>query len=366
MRTRTTSSVRSSWIAALACCATSSLGAVAVHAQPAADASPQAAPAEAAPQPQLSPEEADRKARALFQDGKQAFENGQYRDAWDYFRKAYLLSKRPELLYNVGQSADRLRMDREALDAFRLYLEKLPNAANRREVENRVRALEDRLGETPQGPGAQDTGALDIALPDDAQTDTAASNGADADAAPPEPPPNDGQPKRKGWYVRLALGLGLLHDSVSNLASPVSINSPTLASLIGVGYDLDEGIVIGGALAFDWSLSPKVANSSVELKAANLSLLMAFIDYYLEPRRDGWHLLGGLGFGSYSLSDDSATVGSENAGGIGVLAGGGYEWPVDREWALGVLGRLVLAGMNQDTGHHVVLAPSVAFTAAWY
>src|SRR6185369_6091068 len=74
-------------------------------------------------------------------------EDGKYRDAWDYFRQAYLLSKRPELLYNVGQSADRLRMDREALAAFRLYLKKLPTADNRREVENRVRALEERLGE---------------------------------------------------------------------------------------------------------------------------------------------------------------------------------------------------------------------------
>jgi hypothetical protein len=362
MRTRTNSSVRSSWIAALALSTASSFGVPKAHAQDALDVAPQSSLSGEAPGPQLSPEEADRKARALFQQGKQSFENGQYRDAWDYFRQAYLLSKRPELLYNVGQSADRMRMDREALDAFRLYLERLPNAANRREVENRVRALEERLGEKPQATAADGDSAMDVALPDD---ELSASAEADT-AAPPPPPSNDGQPTRSGWYVRLAAGFGILHDSVSNLAAPISINSLTFASQIAVGYDVDQGLVLGGALVFDWSLSPKVASSSVQLDTANLSLLMAFVDYYLEPRRDGWHLLGGLGFGTYSLSDTSATVGNENAGGLGIMAGGGYEWPIDREWAIGVLGRVVLAAMNQDTGHHVVFAPSVSFTAAWY
>ena len=354
--------MRSSWIAALALSAASSFGVARAHAQDALDTAPKSSLAGDASEPQLSPEESDRKARALFQQGKQAFENGQYRDAWDYFRKAYLLSKRPELLYNVGQSADRMRMDREALDAFRLYLERLPNAANRREVENRVRALEERLGETPSATAASGD-SMDVALPDDELPGSTAE--ADT-AAPPPPPPDDGQPTRSGWYVRLAAGLGILHDSVTNLAAPISINSPTFASQIAVGYDVDQGIVLGGALVFDWSLAPKVASSSVSLSTANLSLLMAFIDYYLEPRRDGWHLLGGLGFGSYSLSDTSATVGNENAGGLGIMAGGGYEWPIDREWAMGVLGRVVLAAMNQDTGHHVVFAPSVSFTATWY
>ena len=89
--------------------------------------------------------EADRKARERFEQGKAAFSEGNYRDAWEHFREAYILSKRPELLYNVGQSADRMRMDREALAAFKLYLEKLPKAANRREVEARIVWLEDHL-----------------------------------------------------------------------------------------------------------------------------------------------------------------------------------------------------------------------------
>ena len=367
MRTRTNSSVRSSWIAALVV----GLAGVSLaqrgraqepRAQGASGAAPQSAPVNEPAKSQLSPEDADRKARALFEQGKHAFGDGQFRDAWDYFRQAYLLSKRPELLYNVGQSADRMRMDREALDAFRLYLERLPDAANRREVENRVRALEERLGETPSEPEAANSDAELSAT----HLEELPGGDRTPEAEPPPAPPTDDQPTRSGWYVRLSLGLGLLHDSVSNLAAPVTISSVTLASQIGVGYGVSQDIVIGGALVFDWSLAPSVNESEADLSTASLSLLMAFIDYYLEPRQDGWHLLGGLGFGTYSLSDSSATVGNENAGGIGFMAGGGYEWPVDDAWAIGALGRVVLAAMNQDTGHHIVFAPSVAFSAAWY
>src|SRR5262245_57812820 len=129
-------SVRPRWCAALLIGVASAAPA---FAQQARDEAPAHTLSEKPDGPPLSPQESDRKARALFEQGRVAYEEGRYRDSWDYFRQAYLLSKRPEMLYNVGQSADRLRMDREALEAFRLYLARLPKAHNRREVENRVR-----------------------------------------------------------------------------------------------------------------------------------------------------------------------------------------------------------------------------------
>jgi hypothetical protein len=367
MRARTNTGVLWSWIASLSigvACA-----APAAHAQT-YDGEPTGTISE---EPEVDPaaaQDADRKARSLFQQGKQAYEDGNYRDAWDYFRQAYLLSKRPELLYNVGQSADRLRMDREALAAFRLYLKKLPNADNRREVENRVRALEERLGENAGGaPSEENDGGAARAT----GTETQASSEDDLtffNSTPPPPPAgSNGQPTRTGWYVRLSLGLGLLHDIVSNLASNVSLSSATAVGQVAVGYDVAQGIVLGGMLSFDWSLSPSLkveGGASFDVHTANITMLAAFIDYYLEPRQDGWHLLGALGFGSFALSETSATIGTQDASGIGLIAGGGYEWPIDRQWAIGWIGRLLLARLNQDTAHHNVIAPSVAFTAAWY
>jgi hypothetical protein len=321
------------------------------------------------PQTETDPEEADRKARELFKQGRAAYEDGRYRDAWDYFRQAYLLSKRPELLYNVGQSADRLRMDREALEAFKLYLAKLPDAENRREVENRVRALEERLGpQTSQDASAQPQ--PDPAYLTGEGEDEGAIFGeepkADADATPASA---DGQPTRSGWQLRLALGLGLLGSSVSELAVDTTIGSATAVGHVSLGYDLARGVLLGGALLFEWGLSPGATQGGLEvdLNTANMVLLGPFLDYYFAPREHGWHALAGLAIARLSLSDTSGTVSSEDSTGGAVFLGGGYEWPAfDDEWAIGVLGRLIFASIGQDTGTHAIAALSVSGTAAWY
>jgi tetratricopeptide (TPR) repeat protein len=85
---------------------------------------------------------ADEVARSLFQAGRTSYDSGEYQDALQFFQQAYDRSHRPELLYNIGQTADRLRLDDVTLATFRKYLELLPAAPNRTEVENRIRALD--------------------------------------------------------------------------------------------------------------------------------------------------------------------------------------------------------------------------------
>jgi hypothetical protein len=322
-------------------------------------------------QPQTeTAEDADRKARDLFKQGRAAYEEGRYRDAWDYFRQAYLLSKRPELLYNVGQSADRLRMDREALDAFKLYLAKLPDAENRREVENRVRALEERLGPQASQDASPQPEEPDPAYLTGAGQDEGAIFGEEPKAEEAAAPgPSDGQPTRTGWQLRLALGLGLLGSSVSDLAIDTTIGSATAVGHLSLGYDLAQGVVLGGALMFEWGLNPGATQNdlTVDLNTANMVLVGPFLDYYFAPRKDGWHALAGLALARLSLSDTSGTVSSEDATGGGLFLGGGYEWPAfDDEWAIGVFGRLILATVGQDTGQHAIAAFSVSGTAVWY
>lgn len=94
----------------------------------------------------------DAEARHVFEAGRTAYDAGRYADALDYFQRGYALSQRPQLLYNVGQAADRLREDQTALDAFKLYLERLPNAENRPQVEERIRVLERVLAEKRSVP----------------------------------------------------------------------------------------------------------------------------------------------------------------------------------------------------------------------
>jgi tetratricopeptide (TPR) repeat protein len=85
--------------------------------------------------------ETDEEARALYQAGRIAFDQGRFDSALDYFQRSYELSGRPALLFNIGSAADRLRRDAVALDAFERYLEEVPDSPDTASVQARIRVL---------------------------------------------------------------------------------------------------------------------------------------------------------------------------------------------------------------------------------
>ena len=102
--------------------------------------------AEVSPFDEPSPaERRDQEARQLFQVGHLAFADGRFADALDAFQRAYRLSDRPPLLFNIGAALDRLRRNREALRYFERYLEALPDAENRAEVTGRMAVLRETI-----------------------------------------------------------------------------------------------------------------------------------------------------------------------------------------------------------------------------
>ncbi len=100
---------------------------------------------------------ADEEARALFAAGREAYNDARYEEALGLFHRAYELSGRPAMLYNIGQTADRLRLDAEAMEAFDSYLRALPRADNHLEVETRLAVLRRSVTERPQ-PSTTDGG----------------------------------------------------------------------------------------------------------------------------------------------------------------------------------------------------------------
>lgn len=119
-------------------------------------ASPPAAHAQATPEDTSEPDTTsrDREARAIYEAAVVAFDEGRFEDALRLFRRAYELSERAELLFNVGTAADRLRYNEEALEAFEAYLAARPDADNRANVEARIavlrRAIADAARPTPE------------------------------------------------------------------------------------------------------------------------------------------------------------------------------------------------------------------------
>jgi hypothetical protein len=84
----------------------------------------------------------DADARRFFEEGRVAYEAGNFEAAVRGFRRAYLLSPRPALLYNIGQAELRAGHDGLALEALEGFLRQAPPEDGRRsEVEERVRVL---------------------------------------------------------------------------------------------------------------------------------------------------------------------------------------------------------------------------------
>ena len=73
----------------------------------------------------------DSGAKTAFAAGRAAYDAGNYEEALQRFQEAHDLSKRPELLYNIGLAADRLRYNHAAREAYRAYVRQLPVADNR-------------------------------------------------------------------------------------------------------------------------------------------------------------------------------------------------------------------------------------------
>lgn len=131
----------------------------------------------------------DAVARGLFQAGRASYDAGKYEDALRYFQQAYDLSQRAALLYNLGQASDRLHQDAKTIEVFRLYLQQVPNAENRAEVEGRLRTLErivaleaagapsDDSAESEPGDTTSDTSAAATSVDLSADTQTSSSPG---------------------------------------------------------------------------------------------------------------------------------------------------------------------------------------------
>lgn len=91
--------------------------------------------------------QSDDEARGLYSAGVAAFSAGRYEDALGYFQRAYELSHRAHMLYNIGHAADRARRDEIALDAFERYLAGVADIENRAEIEGRIRVLRAAVAE---------------------------------------------------------------------------------------------------------------------------------------------------------------------------------------------------------------------------
>lgn len=79
--------------------------------------------------------------QAPYDAGLRAFEAERYEEALTEFTRAYELGGPAVLAYNMAVASDRLDRHDDALQSYRRYLDLVPDAANRAEVEARIEEL---------------------------------------------------------------------------------------------------------------------------------------------------------------------------------------------------------------------------------
>jgi len=84
----------------------------------------------------------DAEARLHFATGRDAFSRGDFASAVTEFERAYALSRRAQLLYNIGTTYERLHRWEEARSALQRYLDAVADAPDRAEVEGRIRIID--------------------------------------------------------------------------------------------------------------------------------------------------------------------------------------------------------------------------------
>ncbi len=169
----------------------------------------------------------DEVARGLFQAGAASYEAGRYEEALRFFEQSHARSGRPELLFNIGQVADRLRQDDKALKAFRGFLAQRPQASNRAEVESRIAALERAeaaRAATPveAAPPSASEDAAPAAVPTAAQTADQAQANDGADSAFTRT--DEGTALTERWWFWTGLGAAIAGGVV--LALVLSADEP--------------------------------------------------------------------------------------------------------------------------------------------
>jgi hypothetical protein len=88
---------------------------------------------------------AEDEAKRHFDDGTKAYNLGEFTRAATEYRAAYNAKPDPVLLYNIAQSYRLANDFPQALFFYKSFRRNLPDAANRAEVDERIRALEEQI-----------------------------------------------------------------------------------------------------------------------------------------------------------------------------------------------------------------------------
>jgi tetratricopeptide (TPR) repeat protein len=140
----------------------------------------------AAPHPAQA-QETDERARFHFQAGRSYFDTGEYEAALREFERAYALSKRPALFYNISLVHERMGQLEKAVEYLRRYLEEAENVPQRATLEVRLQNFERRLERQHEDAATAPAPTETREHPEREPAETAEPDPDDAASTPVEP-----------------------------------------------------------------------------------------------------------------------------------------------------------------------------------
>ena len=159
-------------------------------------------------------------AKEAFKRALQHYNLGDFKDALEGFKEAYLDYPDPSFLFNIGQCQRQLGLKQEALLSYRAYLREAVQPRNHDEVQNLIRNLEQSIRDEELARHGKPEGAMipgdTSAPPDRTTTGAAATTAPAATLTATETPPPRKQPVYKKWWlwtavavVAVGVGVGL-------------------------------------------------------------------------------------------------------------------------------------------------------------
>ncbi len=193
--------------------------------------------------------QADDAGRIHFMAGASDYESGDYEHALLEFQRAYELSQRPALFYNIALSYQQLGDLAHAIEYLDRYLNEVEDIPNRAALERRRENLRRRLAaqqaaEQTSEPQPQTNEAQNEPQTNEAQNEPQtheAQNEPQTNEAQNEPQTHEAQTNEAQNEPRTDEP-----EPTAAVHEPQSANVPAIASFIGGGVGLVVAVVFGG------------------------------------------------------------------------------------------------------------------------
>jgi tetratricopeptide (TPR) repeat protein len=146
-----------------------------------------------------------------YQRATRAYDLQKYQEAIEEYQKAYEISGDPPMLYNIGQAYRLADQPGEAVRYYRRFLQRMPNARNREDVERKIadqeKLIEERrkaaaaVAPPPPPPVTKSPPIVEIKPPP-------------PEPPPPPPPPPPVVPAEPPSHARTVVGWSLIAAGV--------------------------------------------------------------------------------------------------------------------------------------------------------